>query len=222
MKVLIAENDPDIVKDIGVFLTEKGCSCGIAASPEGVLASLSAHYYDVVVLHISSFGPEEIQLLKFLKTARLDKRVVLTYEDAAVSPAQMDASGIQNLRKPYTLEALFDKISAVGNYENVENDQLFYFNELIVDVRGRTARVKNQQLELTRTEFELLHLFLRNRGLIVSKVELAKYLADGCSEKPLQSSVLYAHVKNLKKKLKFAGCQNYIKTVYGVGYRFEK
>ncbi len=221
MKVLIAENDPGLVKDIYFFLTEKGCSCEIAASLDRALTNLASHYYDAIVVHLSSLERKEIQLLKFLKTTKLDKRTVLTYEASAISSAQMNASSIQYLRKPYILEVLFDKISVVGNYESVENNRLFYFNELIVDVPGRTVKVKDQQVDLTRTEFDMLHLFLQNRALTVSKTELAQYLARK-SAVPLHPSVLYAHIKNLKKKLNLAGCKSYIKTIYGVGYRFER
>lgn len=220
MKVLIAENDPSLVKDIALFLKGRGISCETPASLEEAMASLASHYYDAVTLQLSTLGRTEIQLLRFLKTAGLDKRTVLTYERAVVSPAQMDALGMQNLQKPYTFEALLNKIAAVCNFQNIENNQVFHFNELVVDVPGRAVKVKDQEIDLTRTEFDLLHLLLLNRTQIVSKTELAQYLAG--KKTALQSGTLHAHIKNLKKKLRLAGCSYYIKTVYGIGYRLER
>ncbi len=222
MKVLIIENDPDIIKRLCVFLSGKGCNCETVTSSVLAEANLTNHYYDAIILHLTFLGRKEIQLLKFLKAARLDRRTVLTYEGPGVSLAQVSASGFQSLQKPYDPEALFERISAIDNYENVEDDQVFYFNELVVDVPGRSVQVKNRQVELTRTEFDLLHFLLQNQVRILGRTELAQYLSGEKRVASLSTGVLYAHVKNLKKKLRVAGCRNYIKTVYGIGYRFGR
>jgi DNA-binding response OmpR family regulator len=76
-------------------------------------------------------------------------------------------------------------------------------------------------VELTRKEFDLLLFLLANKNRVVSKNAIAEHLSGDDADVFDNFDFIYAHMKNLKKKLAEAGCGDYIKTVYGLGYRLE-
>ena len=77
------------------------------------------------------------------------------------------------------------------------------------------------ELNLTKKEYELLLFFIGNKNRVISKSALAEHLSGDIADMFDNFDFVYAHVKNLKKKLAEAGCNNYIKTIYGTGYKWE-
>jgi DNA-binding response OmpR family regulator len=92
---------------------------------------------------------------------------------------------------------------------------------LSVDVPARRAAVADRPLTLTRTEFDLLLLLLANQGRVITKGAIAEHLSGDAAEQFDSFEHVYAHVKNLKRKLSEVGAANYIRMVYGLGYRFD-
>ena len=80
--------------------------------------------------------------------------------------------------------------------------------------------VYKNEVELTNTEFNLLLYFVSNKNRVLSKTNLAEYMSSKYFDYGFSNDVIYGHIKNLKKKLDSAGAPEYIKNVYGVGYKF--
>ena len=80
--------------------------------------------------------------------------------------------------------------------------------------------VDNKDVELTNTEFNLLLYFISNKNRVLSKTNLAEYMSSKYFDYGFSDDVIYGHIKNLKKKLEKHEAQDYIKNVYGVGYKF--
>ena len=76
-------------------------------------------------------------------------------------------------------------------------------------------------IALTKKEFDLLIYFIGNKNKVISKSTLAEHLSGDFADMLDNHDFVYAHVKNLKKKLNDAGCGQYLKTVYGTGYKWE-
>jgi DNA-binding response OmpR family regulator len=86
---------------------------------------------------------------------------------------------------------------------------------------AKSVRVNGIGVSLTKKEFDLLLLFVGNKGRVISKSALAEHLSGDIADMLGSHDFIYAHIKNLKKKLNDAGCGNYLKTVYGTGYKWE-
>jgi DNA-binding response OmpR family regulator len=74
---------------------------------------------------------------------------------------------------------------------------------------------------LTKKEFDLLLYFIGNKNRVISKNALAEHLSGDIADMMDSYDFIYAHIKNLKKKLAEAGSNNYLKTIYGTGYKWE-
>ena len=94
-------------------------------------------------------------------------------------------------------------------------------NELNIDILAKKVTVGKTDVTLTKKEFDLLLFFIGNKNKVVSKSAVAENLSGDMADMFENYDFVYAHIKNLKKKLNDAGCTNYIKTIYGTGYKWE-
>jgi DNA-binding response OmpR family regulator len=81
--------------------------------------------------------------------------------------------------------------------------------------------VNGKKIDITKTEFELLLFLTGNKNRVLSKNAIAEHLSGDMADMLDNFDFVYAHIKNLKNKLKHAGCPDYIKTVYGLGYKWQ-
>jgi DNA-binding response OmpR family regulator len=102
-----------------------------------------------------------------------------------------------------------------------DNTNIIQQNELTIDLLAKTASANNKPIILTKKEFDLLLYFIGNKNRVLSKSTLAEHLSGDFADMLDNHDFVYAHVKNLKKKLSEAGCETYLKTVYGTGYKWE-
>ncbi|HWV68016.1 winged helix-turn-helix domain-containing protein, partial [Chitinophaga sp.] len=94
-------------------------------------------------------------------------------------------------------------------------------NELTINLLSKTVHVNTTPVILTKKQFDLLLYFIGNKNKVVSKNALAEHLSGDLAGMLDDHNFIYAHIKNLKKKLGEAGCAGYLKTIYGTGYRWE-
>ena len=93
------------------------------------------------------------------------------------------------------------------------------FENLSINTRAKTVLVNDKPLDLTRKEYELLLYFMSNKKRVISKNAIAEHLWG--DDMQGNNDFIYTHIKNLRKKLIEAGGTDYIKSVYGMGYKFS-
>jgi DNA-binding response OmpR family regulator len=125
------------------------------------------------------------------------------------------------LAKPFHLSEMGARISAVIRRKRFGGSNKLSFHELTIDLPGKVITVNDHLVDLTRKEYDLLLFLVSNKNRVVSKNAIAEHLSADASGIFDNFDFIYAHIKNLKKKLTEAGCQDYIKTIYGLGYKFE-
>ncbi len=87
-------------------------------------------------------------------------------------------------------------------------------------MQGRTVSVNSNVVTLTRKEYDILLYFIANKGKVISKNAIAEHLWGDEMDIHDHFDFIYTHIKNLRKKLTDAGCNDYIKSLYGIGYKF--
>jgi len=80
--------------------------------------------------------------------------------------------------------------------------------------------ISRTPLDLTRKEFDLLIYLISNKNRVISKNAIAENISGQGGEFYDSFDFIYSHIKNLKRKLTGAGCEDYIRSVYGMGYKF--
>ena len=94
------------------------------------------------------------------------------------------------------------------------------FNEIAINPSERLVTVNNISLKLTKKEFDLLLYFVSNKDRILTKESICEYLWGDYADNAGSLDFVYTHIKNLRKKIIDLGGEDYIHTVYGVGYKF--
>jgi DNA-binding response OmpR family regulator len=113
-------------------------------------------------------------------------------------------------------------VAAIIRRKQFTGNNNVVFNEITVDTLSREAEVNQQILDLTRKEYQLLLYFIVNKGRVISKTAIAQHLWGDGMEASGNLDFIYTHIKNLRKKLNEAGCADYIRAVYGMGYKFTE
>ncbi len=223
MKILIIEDEQTFAQSISEYLSEENYLCEFAATYHQALEKIETYHYECILLDIMLPDGNGMKLLEELK--RQDKQdgvIIISAKDALddkIKGLQIGADDY--LTKPFHLAELAARIYSVIRRKQFGNANTVQQNELQIDLLAKTVSVNNGVISLTKKEYDLLLYFIGNKNRVISKSTLAEHLSGDFADMLDNHDFVYAHIKNLKKKLNDAGCDNYLKTVYGTGYKWE-
>jgi len=179
--------------------------------------------YDCILLDLTLPGGSGLKILQQLRQlGRTGGVIIISARNSVDDKIEgLNLGADDYLPKPFHLAELGARIKA--NIRRSKFDRLDHINfgELSINIPGKEVRVNNGKIDLTQSEFRLLLFLVSNKNKVVSKNALAEHLSGDDADYFDNYDFIYAHVKNLKKKLSEAGYGDYIRTVYGLGYKFE-
>lgn len=223
MKVLIIEDEKELVQSIADYLKAESYLCEFAYTYNEALEKIGSYNYDCILLDLMLPGGDGIKILEELKNKnKQDGVIIISAKDSLsdkIKGLQLGADDY--LPKPFHLSELAARIYSIIRRKQFGNTNIVQLNELQIDLLARTAVVNGLAVLLTKKEFELLLFLIGNKNRVISKSALAEHLSGDMADMLDNHDFVYAHIKNLKKKLAEANCSDYIKTVYGLGYKWE-
>lgn len=222
MKILIIEDEKELAQSIAEYLSEENYLCSFATNFREAIDKIENHEYDCIILDIMLPDGNGLEILKELKKQNKQDGVIIVSAknavDDRVNGLQLGADDY--LTKPFHLSELMARVFSIIRRKQFENSNIIQQNELQVDLLSKTITVNREVVVLTKKEFDLLIYFVGNKNKVISKSTLAEHLSGDFADMLDNHDFVYAHVKNLKKKLYDAGCDHYLKTVYGTGYKW--
>ena len=223
MKVLIVEDNQDLVRNIHEFLTGEGYVCEWGGTFEKAKEKLVSFQYDCVILDIMLPDGDGLSLLEFIKAEKIKSNVLIVSAKNSLDDRirGLDLGADDYLTKPFHLPELNARLKAIYRRNALDGDAIVKFNEIALNTKSFEARVNDTLLELTKKEFDLLLYFLTNKNRILSRQSLAAHLWGDYTDNLANFDFVYQHVKNLRKKISTVGGKDYIGTVYGIGYKFD-
>lgn len=223
MKILIIEDEKELANSIVSYLKGESYVCEFAATFKEAIAKAGIYEYDCILLDLMLPDGDGLKILESLKQDnKQDGVIIISAKDAIEDKiAGLKLGADDYLPKPFHLSELSARIFSVIRRKQFGNANKINVNELQVDLLAKEVRVKNNLIQLTKKEFDLLLFLLGNKNRTISKAALAEHLSGDMADMLDNYDFVYAHVKNLKKKLADAGCNDYIKTAYGMGYKWE-
>ncbi|HRH69851.1 MAG TPA: response regulator transcription factor [Flavobacteriales bacterium] len=221
MNVLIVEDERSLADDMKAYLDGSGTRCAIAGSVRDALDRILDNPFDCVVLDLNLPDGNGLDVLRELKRmGRTDGVVIVSAKDALDDRLEGLRIGADDyIVKPFHLAELAVRIQATVRRAHFAGHDRLHFDELEIDLPAHTAIVHGVPVPLTPTEFRLLRLLTASRDRVLPRSVISDHLAGDTDDDRAQELV-YAHMKNLKRKLSEAGCADRIRTVHGVGYRF--
>ncbi len=223
MKILIVEDEKHLAESMYLYLTQESYLCEVATNFREAQDKINAYSYDCILLDLMLPGGDGMSLLEELKGSdRHDGVIIISARDALDDKIKGLRLGADDyLAKPFHLPELGARVYSLIRRKSFGNSNLLRINEMEIDFLAKTLEVHSQEVPLTKTEYEVLVFLISNRNRVISKSVLAEHLSGDMADMMDNHSFVYAHLKNLKRKLSDAGCREYIKTVYGMGYRLE-
>ncbi|MEJ7557937.1 MAG: response regulator transcription factor [Pedobacter sp.] len=223
MKVLIIEDEPELAKSMVDYLSGQQYVCELASDYNQAQAKIGAYQYDCILLDLMLPGGSGIQILDALKLENKQDGVIIISAknslDDRINGLKLGADDY--LSKPFHLSELAARIFSVIRRRNFANSNIIVQGVLKIDLLAKTVAVGPAVIALTKKEFELLIFFVGNKNKVISKSALAEHLSGDLADMLDNHDFIYAHIKNLKKKLSEAGSGHYLKTLYGNGYKWE-
>lgn len=223
MKVLIIEDEHELAQSIADYLSGENYLCEFAITYQEALEKIEVYEYDCILLDIMLPGGSGMKVLERLKSLnKQDGVIIISAKNSVDDKIQGLHIGADDyLAKPFHLSELAARIYSVIRRKSFANTNVIQINELQIDLLGKSVKVHQELIPLTKKELDLLLYFIANKNKVVSKNAIAEHLSGELADMLDNHDFIYAHIKNLKKKLTEAGCASYLKTVYGSGYKWE-
>ncbi len=222
MKILIVEDETHLAKSIRKYLQRENYLCEIASNIEEGRKMMDDFTYDCILLDINLPEGSGLNLLKELKQdQKMDGVIIISARNSVEDKITSLKLGADDyMSKPFHLAELSARIEAVIRRRYLNGASEIVFQHMKIDTHARAAFIDSKDVNLTKTEYELLLFLFINRGRVISKNAIAEHLSGQSAIYLDNFDIIYAHVKNLKRKLLSMGyC---IKTIYGTGYKFSE
>ena len=223
MKILIVEDEPSLRESILSYFNGEGNICEAVNSYSAALEKISLYDYDCILLDLNLPGGDGMNLLNNLKKSKKKDGVLIISARNSLDDklAGLNLGADDYLVKPFHLSELKARVTAIVRRKSFDGNNIVLFNEISVDTMAKKACVSQEHVILTRKEYDLLLYFLSNKGKVISKNAIAEHLWGDDMDQSDSYDFIYTHIKNLRKKMLEKDCEDYIKTIYGIGYNFS-
>jgi DNA-binding response OmpR family regulator len=222
VKLLIIEDDRSLCAAINDYLKMEGHICEVAQNFKQAIIKAGDNRYDCIILDIGLPDGNGLDIIRELKANKSTDGILIL---SARSSLDDKLTGLKTgaddyLTKPFHFAEMSARLNSIYRRNNQLGLNEISFNEIKVNTSDNQAYVDSTLLNLTRKEYDLLVFFVTNRNRIITKESIVEHLWG--DEVILTDSFdfVYTHVKNLRKKIVRAGGKNYIKCIYGFGYKF--
>lgn len=217
-KILVVEDDKDIQELIQEFLKAQNYEVDTADDGVQGVSLFQKNTYDLVLLDVMLPNLDGYSACKMIRNRSNVPIIMLTALGEEKDHIKGFELGVDDyITKPFSFSIFIKRVEAVLRRTYGESSSsLQKFKEVSANYDSYTATVNGQSIELTTKEFEILYLLMENKGKVLSReIILDKawgydYFGD--------SRVVDTHIKNLRKKLDVT----YIKTIKGIGYKFDE
>jgi DNA-binding response OmpR family regulator len=222
VKILIVEDDRSLSRSINDYLKMEGHICEVAQNFSQGITKTADNRYDCIILDIGLPDGNGLNIIKELKANKISDGILILSAKSSLDDKLLGLKiGADDyLTKPFHFAELSARINSIYRRNNLSGMNEISFNEIRVNTYDNQAYVNDSLLNLTKKEYDLLLFFVTNSNRIITKESIVEHLWG--DEVILTDSFdfVYTHVKNLRKKIVAAGSKNYIKCIYGFGYKF--
>ena len=224
MKVLVIEDERDLAESVCFYLSKNDIICDFALNFDLANQLIHLYKYDCIIVDITLPDGTGLDIVRTLKKEHSQAGIIIISAKNALDD-KINGLGIgadDYLTKPFHLAELNARIQALIRRRQFNGEPEIEFNEIRIKPGERKVLIKQQAVELTKKEYDLLLYMISNKKQVLTKETIAEHLWGSQIDLLDSFEFIYSHVKNLRKKLIAAGARDYIQTVYGIGYRLNE
>ncbi len=221
-KILIVDDEPSIQELIRFNLEQSGFETAIAADGFAALEMFESYKPDLIVLDLMLPGKDGYDVCKEIRRTSNVPIIMLTAKETELERVLgLELGADDYMTKPFSPLELVARIKAVlrrASGQEAQDENEYKVGNIHLQVDTREVRVNDQLVELTRKEFDLLHIFMQNVGKVMTREVLLQkvwgYEYEG------ETRTVDVHIRHLRRKLGPEG-ESRIETIHGVGYKLR-
>ncbi len=217
IKVLIIEDDPDLLMTLSLYLKKYGIDTECAEDPYIGLSLLTQHNFSLIILDLTLPGIDGLDVInKIRENSNIPIIISSARNDLTDKVIGLERGADDYMPKPYDPRELVTRIKTILRRTNAvaTNEES---GDFVVDSSGHNIKFKNRILELTAAEFDILEILINNKNSAISREQLlyeSKHIDDNSSIKNID--VIISRIRN--KIAKIDDSKTYVRPVRGVGY----
>ena len=222
MKILIVEDDADLREITERSLLKERYLVETADTYKAARQKALVYEYDCILLDIMLPDGNGLDLLRDLQKEghRMPNVIILSAKDSIEDKVTgLDLGADDYLPKPFHLAELHARLKSVLRRKQRDGEALLKYANVCVHPDSFKVEVDGKLIDLSRKEYDILVYFMNRPNRLIEKSILAEAVWGDSIDQADNFDFIYAQLKNLRKKLKEAGAELEIKTVYGFGYK---
>ena len=225
-RILVVDDEPQILEVLKLYLTRDGFRVNSASDGQAALAAFEQSTPDLIVLDLMLPKVDGLEVFKRLRAKRAVPIIMLTAKGEELDRLLgLELGADDYIVKPFSPREVVARVKNVLRriappIENNESSALVFGN-LRIDPRTRQVEINHRKIELTSKEFDLLYFLARHPSQVFTRAQLLdqvwgyEFFGD--------ASTVTVHIRRLREKIEANPAEpRYLATVWGVGYKFEE
>jgi DNA-binding response OmpR family regulator len=223
MKILLIEDENELAFSIRTLLKKEGFNVEWAENYFQAEEKINLYTYDCLLVDISLPDGSGLDIIRKIKERNADPGIIIiTAKDSVNDRVRgLDLGADDYVTKPFHLAELNSRVKALMRRRKFSGQKEISFGMLKIIPENFQAFVLQEDLNLTRKEFDLLLFLVMNRNRVITRESIAEHLWGDYIDISDSYDFIYSHVKNLRKKITDKGGQDFIQNVYGIGYKIQ-
>lgn len=222
-RVLIIEDEQALLESMVDYLQQLGLNVSTANNYVTALTEVDHFSYDCILVDLNLPDGDGIQIIKTIRENNSTSGIIIvSARDTLEQRVKgLDAGADDYLVKPFHLAELGARVQSLIRRVRYDGDTSIRIGKLVITPDDKIARFENQKVELTPKELDILTYLISNKNRVISKESLAEHIWGDEIYHIGSFDPMYTHIKNLRKKIQDLTGEDWLKTVYGVGYKLS-
>ena len=201
MKILVIEDEPDMLENIVCSLEKEKYLVETAVTYDAAIEKVSLYAYDCILLDINLVGGNGLDISKELKIQQKAEGVIIVSAKNSLNDkvAGLELGADDYLPKPFHMAELHARVKSVLRRRKFAGSNILSIQNVAIDLNKRLVRVANEELTLNRKEFDILIYLATNEKRLVSKTALAEHVWGDHIDEADSFEFIYSQIKNLRK-----------------------
>ncbi|RYZ98875.1 MAG: response regulator transcription factor [Sphingobacteriaceae bacterium] len=222
MKILFVEDEPILMDEMITYFSSQGYLCEQATTFSQASGKVETYVYDMAIVDVKLPDGSGLDLIPLILNKTPETGIIILTANNSLNDKLegLNLGADDYLTKPFYVEELNARLNAIYRRKTLKTAENLRFTDFVIDPQLKELYYKEQEITLTKKEYQLLLYFVVNKNRVVSKSAIAEHIWGDNFDQSDNFDAVYVHLTNLRKKLNHAAQRDYIKTVYGMGYKF--
>ena len=223
MKILLVEDELALGESVASFLVKEGYVCEWVKDFRAADGKIGIYDYDCALIDITLPDGSGLNVVRDLKRTNPETGIIIISAKNSLDDkvSGLDLGADDYLTKPFHLAELNSRIKSLLRRRKFDGNKEIIAGDIKIVPDKFSVFVNDKSISLTKKEYDLLLFFISNKNRVLTKEAIAGHLWGDHIDSAESFDFVYTHLKNLRRKIVDKGGEDHIRTIYGIGYKFQ-